>query len=99
MTGGTRRRGRGRLARAGVDSGFGYFRDYDRELSLGVKDSEPGDLLAQLRKCGVRAAGFEVDLRATALLCAEFARRYCRLSKADVLCFADANQQAKARQR
>ncbi|MCI0744204.1 MAG: SDR family NAD(P)-dependent oxidoreductase, partial [Verrucomicrobia subdivision 3 bacterium] len=50
------------LARAGADIGLGYFRAYDRQQPWGVKDSEPQELLAQLRHLGVRAVGFEVDL-------------------------------------
>src|SRR5436190_18788210 len=50
------------LARAGADIGFGYFRAYDRQQPWGVQDSEPEELLSQLRALGVRAVGVEVDL-------------------------------------
>src|SRR5262245_24916991 len=132
VTGATRLAGLGAaiadaLAHAGADIGLGYFRAYDRLQPWGVKNSEPQELLAQLRDLGVRAVGLEVDLsrpegptelfaraeealgpitilvnnaayskatpieqltaealdehyavnvRATSLLCAEFARRY-----------------------
>ncbi len=67
VTGATRLAGIGAaianaLAGAGADIGLGYFRPYDRQQPWGVEDSEPEQLLAQLRRLGVCAAGFEVDL-------------------------------------
>src|SRR5215510_7175338 len=67
VTGATRLAGLGAaiadgLARAGADIGLGYFRAYDRQQPWGVKDSDPQELLVQLRHLGARAVGFEVDL-------------------------------------
>jgi 3-oxoacyl-[acyl-carrier protein] reductase len=67
VTGATRLGGLGAwiaqsLAHAGADIGLGYFRAYDRQQAWGVKDSEPQELLEQIRSLEVRAEGFEVDL-------------------------------------
>ena len=67
VTGVTRRKGIGvaialELARAGIDVCTAYYRPYDQTMPWGVEDTEPEELLAQLRASGVRAEGFEVDL-------------------------------------
>jgi 3-oxoacyl-[acyl-carrier protein] reductase len=67
VTGVTRRQGIGAatalaLARAGADLATAYYRPYDRAMPWGVKDSEPDEILAELRGTGVRACGFEIDL-------------------------------------
>ena len=67
VTGVTRREGIGAavaltLARAGADVGTAYYRPYDRTMPWGVQDSEPEEIVAELRATGVRAHGFEVDL-------------------------------------
>ena len=67
VTGATRLAGLGAaiahaLAQAGADIGCGYCRAYDRQQPWGVKDAEPEELLAQLRRLRVRAVGCEVDL-------------------------------------
>jgi 3-oxoacyl-[acyl-carrier protein] reductase len=50
------------LARAGADVVTAYYRPYDRAKPWSVKDSEPDEILAELRGIGVRTYGFEVDL-------------------------------------
>ena len=67
VTGVTRRKGIGAavalaLARAGTDVGTAYYRPYDRIMPWGVQDSEPGDIVDELRATGVSAHSFEVDL-------------------------------------
>lgn len=67
VTGVTRRQGIGAavaiaLARAGADVGTAYYRPYDRAMPWGVRDSEPDEILNEMRATGVRAHGFEIDL-------------------------------------
>jgi len=70
VTGVTRRQGIGAavalaLARAGADVATAYYRPYDRAMPWGVKDSEPEEIVGELRATGVRAHGFEIDLAQT----------------------------------
>jgi len=67
VTGVTRRKGIGAavalaLAWAGADVGTAYFRPYDRTMPWSVKDSEPEDIVSELRATGVSAHSFEIDL-------------------------------------
>lgn len=67
VTGVTRRKGIGAaialsMARAGADVGMAYYRPYDRTMPWGVNDSEPEEIVSELRTIGVRAFGFEIDL-------------------------------------
>jgi len=67
VTGVTRRKGLGaaialELARAGTDVCMAYYRPYDQCMPWGVEDTEPEELLAQLRAIGVQAEAFEIDL-------------------------------------
>ena len=67
VTGVTRRQGIGAavaiaLARAGADVGTAYYRPYDRAMPWGVTDSEPEEIVNELRATGVRAHGVEIDL-------------------------------------
>ena len=67
VTGVTRRQGIGAavaimLARAGADVCTAYYRPYDRTMPWGVADSEPEEIVDELRAIGVRAHGFEIDL-------------------------------------
>ena len=66
VTGVTRRKGIGAavalaLAWAGADVGTAYFRPYDRTMPWSVKDSEPEDIVSELRATGVSAHSFEID--------------------------------------
>jgi len=70
VTGVTRRDGIGAaialaLARAGADVCTSYYRPYNRTRPWNVKDSEPEQILTELRQTGVRAHGFEIDLSQT----------------------------------
>ncbi len=67
VTGVTRRKGIGAavalaLARAGADVGTAFYRPYDHTMPWGVKDSEPENIIGELRAIGVNAHGFEIDL-------------------------------------
>ena len=67
VTGVTRRQGIGAaiaiaLARAGADVCTAYYRPYDRAMPWGVADSEPEEIVDEVRAIGVRAHGFEIDL-------------------------------------
>jgi 3-oxoacyl-[acyl-carrier protein] reductase len=67
VTGVTRRQGIGaaaalHLARAGADVAAAYYRPYDRSMPWNVQDSEPQEILAELRGAGVCTYGFEIDL-------------------------------------
>jgi len=67
VTGVSRRQGIGaaialELARSGADVCTAYYRPYDREMPWGVEESEPDDILDELRTTGVTAYGVEIDL-------------------------------------
>jgi len=67
ITGVTRQQGIGAavalaLARGGVDVGMAYYRRYDRTMPWGVKETEPEEIVHELRAIGVRAHGFEINL-------------------------------------
>ncbi|MFN7926205.1 MAG: SDR family oxidoreductase [Bryobacteraceae bacterium] len=67
ITGVTRRRGVGAaaalaLAQNGIDVALAYYRPYDRTMPWGVEDTEPEQIVDEVRKIGVRAKGYEVDL-------------------------------------
>jgi 3-oxoacyl-[acyl-carrier protein] reductase len=67
VTGVTRRQGIGAavalaLARAGTDIFATHYRPYDRRMPWGVEETEPEQILSELRETGVQAHGVEIDL-------------------------------------
>jgi 3-oxoacyl-[acyl-carrier protein] reductase len=67
ITGVSRRNGIGaavalELARQGAAIVTTYFRPFDRATAWGGADDEPELVLGEVRACGVRAAGIELDL-------------------------------------
>lgn len=69
VTGASRNAGIGaaiarQMARAGIEVFVTYFRPYDQETGLAGDMQEPQTLIEELRSCGVRADGLELDLAA-----------------------------------
>ena len=70
VTGVTRRQGIGAaialtLAKNGVSLGIAHFRPYERTKTWDTHDDEPEKIISDLRKAGVEADGFEIDLGGT----------------------------------
>ncbi len=51
-----------RLATAGCDIFFGYWRPYDRQTYSDPCESDPLNILAEIKQLGVRAENLEIDL-------------------------------------
>lgn len=67
VTGVGRRRGIGSavcraLAARGADVALSYWKPYDRVMPMDTDENEPGTLVEELRRSGVRAEAVEVDL-------------------------------------
>ena len=67
ITGVSRLKGIGRatcleLARRGFDIFFTYYLPYDRQMSWGVEDNEPQQILEEISTLGVRCSCMELDL-------------------------------------
>ena len=90
VTGATRRAGIGaaiarELAAAGADLLVAFYRAYDAAMPWGVDANEPEALLDELRHCGVRAEGCEIDLSRPEGPCALIERAYTTFGRLDIL--------------